>query len=316
MKLSFEKLCDMINDDAKELNRVWHYVVKHKLEFTSNQIRFLNDRLNEIGAKVINNEVIKKEEQIDLLMIRIADCRWEIGKLNECYDYATSIEDDLTQKEREYLGEMFWYCYQDIIDREQQEYEQLKKEFKMQHSNKEYNAALHTRKKALTVKNPYAEYIARGEKKIEVRSRDTKHRGELIICSSQKPVIQEMQSGCILASVNLWQTKPFKDLTEEEKLSTKIPREQWDGLDEHYGCFLKDVIRMVEYPVKGQLGIFNLVMDRMEFIPYNNAEVSELIETHKPKEFDRKAVAIGCLFIIIIFAIVGLVVWGIIKAFS
>jgi len=125
-----------------------------------------------------------------------------------------------------------------------------------------------------------------------------------------------MQSGCILASVNLWQTKPFKDLTEEEKLSTKIPREQWDGLDEHYGCFLKDVIRMVEYPVKGQLGIFNLVMDRMEFIPYNNAEVSELIETHKPKEFDRKAVAIGCLFIIIIFAIVGLVVWGIIKAFS
>jgi len=147
MKLSFEKLCDMINDDAKELNRVWHYVVKHKLEFTSNQIRFLNDRLNEIGAKVINNEVIKKEEQIDLLMIRIADCRWEIGKLNECYDYATSIEDDLTQKEREYLGEMFWYCYQDIIDREQQEYEQLKKEFKMQHSNKEYNAALHTRKK-------------------------------------------------------------------------------------------------------------------------------------------------------------------------
>jgi len=77
MKLSFEKLCDMINDDAKltELNRVWHYVVKHKLEFTSNQIRFLNDRLNEIGAKVINNEVIKKEEQIDLLMIRIVDGR-------------------------------------------------------------------------------------------------------------------------------------------------------------------------------------------------------------------------------------------------
>lgn len=318
MKIQFENLCNEVHENAKlkDLNRVWHYVVKNRVDFTANQIDFLIDRLKEIGAKIVNNKVIRKKDEFDLLMIRIADCRWDIGKLNECYDYAVCIEEDFTDKERLYLGEMLYYCYQDIIEREQKELLKQKKELKMQHSNKEYNAINHERKKALTVKNPYAEWIARGEKKIEVRSRDTKHRGELVICSSQKPLIQEMQSGCILATVNLWQTKPFKELTEEEKLSTKIPREQWDGLDEHYGWFLKDVVRLIEYPVKGQLGIFNLVMDKMEFIPYNSNESIDFINDKKKPRYDKKAVVLGFVFISIIFALVVLVIWGLFRAFS
>lgn len=318
MKIQFENLCNEVSKNAKlkDLNRVWHYVVKNRGDFTTNQIDFLIERLDEIGAKIVNNKVIRKKDEFDLLMIKIADCRKDLSKLNECYDYAICIEEDFTDKERLYLGDMFYYCYQDIIDREQKEYEQLKKDFKMQHSNKEYNATLHERKKALTVKNPYAEWIARGEKKIEVRSRDTKHRGELVICSSQKPLIQEMQSGCILATVNLWKTKPFKELTEEERLSTKIPREQWKDLESHYGWFLKDVVRLIEFPVKGQLGIFNLVMDKLEFMPYNSNENIDFINDKKKPQYDRKAVALGCLFITIIFAIVVLVVWGLFRAFS
>lgn len=37
--------------------------------------------------------------------------------------------------------------------------------------------------KALSVRAPWSELIARGDKTIEVRSKATKHRGELLICS-------------------------------------------------------------------------------------------------------------------------------------
>lgn len=39
--------------------------------------------------------------------------------------------------------------------------------------------------KALSVKQPYASALADGEKNIEFRSKPTKHRGELLICSSK-----------------------------------------------------------------------------------------------------------------------------------
>lgn len=40
--------------------------------------------------------------------------------------------------------------------------------------------------KALTVCQPWASLIARGEKTIELRSRPTSHRGDLVICAGAK----------------------------------------------------------------------------------------------------------------------------------
>lgn len=41
--------------------------------------------------------------------------------------------------------------------------------------------------KALSVRQPWAQLIADGEKTVEVRSRDTRHRGPLAIHASAKP---------------------------------------------------------------------------------------------------------------------------------
>ena len=41
--------------------------------------------------------------------------------------------------------------------------------------------------KALSVQQPWAELIARGEKTIEVRNRNTRHRGPLLIVSCKEP---------------------------------------------------------------------------------------------------------------------------------
>ena len=64
----------------------------------------------------------------------------------------------------------------------------------MQYNNKDYKPELHDRWRALTVKNPYATQlvtaayedngIVYGEKCIEVRSKNTPYRGDLMVCSS------------------------------------------------------------------------------------------------------------------------------------
>ena len=69
----------------------------------------------------------------------------------------------------------------------------------MQYNNKDYKPKLHDRWRALTVKNPYATQlvtaayedngIVYGEKCIEVRSKNTPYRGDLMVCSSANPVI-------------------------------------------------------------------------------------------------------------------------------
>jgi hypothetical protein len=41
--------------------------------------------------------------------------------------------------------------------------------------------------KALSIRQPYAEWIASKKKKFEVRSWRTHYRGQLVICSSQRP---------------------------------------------------------------------------------------------------------------------------------
>ena len=67
----------------------------------------------------------------------------------------------------------------------------------MQFNNKDYNPDQHDRWRALTVKNPYATQLVTAafedggfvyaEKSIEVRSKYTNYRGDLLICSSKNP---------------------------------------------------------------------------------------------------------------------------------
>jgi hypothetical protein len=182
----------------------------------------------------------------------------------------------------------------------------------MQYKTEQYDKEKHRKGKALTVKNPYAEWIADGRKQIEVRSRPTKYRGELIICSSQSPQIEGMLSGCSLAAVELYDVKPLNELTAEEWEQTKIPIEQRASLV-GFGWFLKNPIRLIEYPVKGQLGIWTLVVDYWELIPYKNIILEEVTEK-KSLVYNKKAVKDGLIVISIIFVLVLAILTGIFKA--
>ena len=149
----------------------------------------------------------------------------------------------------------------------------------MQFKNSCYDPVKHDRWRALTVKQPYAndivtpaymdcEGLVYGVKSIEVRSRNTSYRGDILICSSSKPVIPGMESGVTLGLVELYDVKPIKDFTIDDWDKTRIPRDKRPNITNGYGWLLRNPRKVVEVPIKGQLGIYNLVYTKGEIMEY------------------------------------------------
>jgi len=63
--------------------------------------------------------------------------------------------------------------------------------------------------KALSLHQPWADRIRRGEKTIETRRWATSHRGKLLICSSKKPVVPGCRCGYALAVVDVVGCRPM-----------------------------------------------------------------------------------------------------------
>lgn len=149
----------------------------------------------------------------------------------------------------------------------------------MQYKKKEYNPKEHDAYKALTIKQPYADAVVTpaykdedgqvyAEKRIEVRSRATKFRGELLICSSAKPSFPGLESGCTLGFVELYDIKPVADFTKDDWEATRIPVEKRGKFNKGYGWLLRNPRRCVEVPVKGQLGIYDIIYTKGCIIEY------------------------------------------------
>lgn len=145
----------------------------------------------------------------------------------------------------------------------------------MQYRTNEYNADLHDKFNALSVNQPFADMISKGIKNIEVRSRATKHRGNILIVSSKKvfdgyEYNEEDRIGVSICRVELYDCKPLKECSEEELTSTCLKREDLIKAlkSGHYAWFLKNPIPVIEFPVKGQLGIFSLVYDKDFILDY------------------------------------------------
>ena len=147
----------------------------------------------------------------------------------------------------------------------------------MQIDRKDYDPNLHEMHKALSVKQPYADRLTKpiykdaegnweAQKTIEVRSKNTPYRGDLLICSSVKPVLPTMESGVTCGFVELYDTKPVEEFTEADWLATCIPEDQRPK--KGYGWLMRNPRRVVEMPVKGQLGIYNLIVPKGDIVIY------------------------------------------------
>ena len=147
----------------------------------------------------------------------------------------------------------------------------------MQIDAKKYNPEIHDKFKALSVKQPYADFLTRTEyrdnngechahKTIEVRSRNINYRGDLLVCSSAKPVMMGRMSGVTLGFVELYDTKPVEEFTESDWGATCIPVK--DRPKKGWGWLMRNPRRVVEMPIKGQLGLFDLVTPKGDITEY------------------------------------------------
>lgn len=103
--------------------------------------------------------------------------------------------------------------------------------------------------RAISLKQPWANWVREGKKTIETRKWDTKYRGDLVICSSKSPKIEP--AGCALCVVEVYDTRPMKREDERAACVKRYPKAH---------SWLLRNLRVLEkpIPVKGSLGIFKL----------------------------------------------------------
>lgn len=149
----------------------------------------------------------------------------------------------------------------------------------MQIAIKNYDEKLHDKFRALTVKQPYATRLVTAayrdeqgvifaEKSIEVRTKTTNYRGDLLICSAKSPVIPGKESGVTLGFVELYDVKPVAEFTEQDWADTCIPVEERGPFKTGYGYMLRNPRCVVEMPCNGQLGIYNFVTPKGDITEY------------------------------------------------
>jgi hypothetical protein len=107
--------------------------------------------------------------------------------------------------------------------------------------------------KALSVRQPWASMIARGEKTIECRSWPTKYRGPLLICAAKKPYGSE-PVGVAVAVVRLVDCRRFRVGVDEA--AAGCPGEL--GSAEDWAWVLAEVEPVEPIPVSGKLGLFEV----------------------------------------------------------
>jgi hypothetical protein len=104
--------------------------------------------------------------------------------------------------------------------------------------------------KALTVRQPWASLIAEGKKTLEIRSRLTHYRGELLICSAASPKIEPFgQALCIVDVVGV---KPFEPEDAEAACT------DWEP--DSFAWILENPRPIELFPVKGQLGFYSVAL--------------------------------------------------------
>lgn len=168
----------------------------------------------------------------------------------------------------------------------------------MQINRKDYNPEQHDVYKALSVKQPYADLLTRvvfrdesgeyhAEKTIEVRTRNTNYRGDLLVCASAKPELPGRMSGVTCGFVELYAVKPIEQFTPEDWAATCIPEK--DRPHKGYGWMMRNPRRVVEMPIKGQLGVYNLIVPKGDITEYPRAMALDsdgwdIVQQHiKPK---------------------------------
>ena len=109
-----------------------------------------------------------------------------------------------------------------------------------------------TTMKALSVKQPWANLLASGQKTIETRLWPTDYRGPILIVSSKTPSIHP--AGFALAIAELVDCRPMTPADEAAACCGRYPGA--------FSWVLRNIRRIDIFPVRGKLGIYDVDIPR------------------------------------------------------
>ncbi|MGV8151345.1 MAG: ASCH domain-containing protein [Candidatus Woesearchaeota archaeon] len=115
--------------------------------------------------------------------------------------------------------------------------------------------------KVLSLKQPFAELVVSGRKKIELRKWNTKFRGEFLVHASKIPHpnamkefgFSELPTGCIVGKATLIDVKHYaNDIERKKNVKLHLATGDWGT----YGFVLKDASRIKPIRVNGKLNFW------------------------------------------------------------
>lgn len=106
--------------------------------------------------------------------------------------------------------------------------------------------------KALSLRQPYANWVADGSKTLETRTWHTHYRGDLLICASQSG--KGEPKGMAVCLVQLVDVRPM------QKKDEQAARVEWSPRLYVWKLTNRRVFKD-PFPVKGRLGLFNIEVD-------------------------------------------------------
>jgi hypothetical protein len=123
--------------------------------------------------------------------------------------------------------------------------------------------------KAISIKQPWANLIASGQKTIETRVWGTPYRGTILLVSSKTPRIEP--AGCALAVAELVDCRPMVDADEEAAKCHIYP--------DAVAWVLRNVRAIEPFPVKGQLGLYDVDVSAGSILPKATPKQSSLFDS-------------------------------------
>ena len=137
--------------------------------------------------------------------------------------------------------------------------------------------------KCLSICQPFAELIIQNKKTIELRTWNTKIRGEFLVHAPIKirkeayeklKIKEKLTTGAIIGKVELYDVKKYESL-KEIQVDKKKHYSSTTSHKKKFGFILKNAKPFrIPIPWKGQLGFFDVDVPKMK----NNKIITDMIE--------------------------------------
>jgi len=137
--------------------------------------------------------------------------------------------------------------------------------------------------KCLSICQPFAELIIQNKKTVELRTWNTKIRGEFLVHAPIKirkevyeklKIKEKLTTGAIIGKVELWDVKKYESL-KEIQIDKKKHYSSTTSHEKIFGFILKNAKPFrIPIPWKGQLGFFDVNFPKMK----NDKIITDMIE--------------------------------------